>query len=453
MHHLPALAGLAFYEIMGYMPRDLETPCKGVQMNKLRVLLIVAGLVLAGTGTALAEGFALYEWSARGIALGGSTVARKPDASAVAYNPALITKLPGIHIQGGFSAITPDGKMRTTNAAGQSETTTLKPATWAVPHFYYTQQICDRLFFGVGEFSRFGLGFEYPNNWPGRFNIYQVGLTSASVNPNLAFAVTDKLSLAAGVDVTYVSLDLKKRSALPLPGRELDSDIKDADDFGLGFNLAGHYQFNDQWAAGISYRSQVKIRAWGDLQYTDVNGNIPPPVYNNLAKDGSAHAEVVLPDSIAGGISYTPIPELSLEVGATWTRWSSFRSLRIHIPVALRQTDPGISESKKMWDDSWRLNAGVEWQALDWLALRAGYVWDQSPMTERYEDYLIPTDGRNIYSLGVGFKYQDWTLDLAYAYIDAKGRSYNASSETHVLDSKAKSTRTDIISATLGYEF
>ncbi len=420
-------------------------------MRTLRVFLAVAGFVLASAAPVLAEGFALYEWSARGIALGGATVAREPDASTVAYNPALMTKLHGIHIQGGFSAITPDGRMQTTSG-GVTQSTTLKPATWVVPHLYYTQQLSDRWFVGVGEFSRFGLGFEYPHNWPGRQNVYQVKLNTASINPNVAWKATDNLSLAAGVEFVYVKLDLKKRTVLPNPAWEIDSDIQDAEDVSPGFNLAAHYQFNDQWAAGLSYRSQTKVRAWGDVDFNDVNGNIPGPVYNAAVKDGTAHAEVVFPDSVAGGVSFTPIPELSFEVGATWTRWSTFRSLCIHIPQTIANPE-GISESKKMWDDAWRLNAGVEWKALDWMTLRAGYIWDQSPMTEEYEDYLVPTDGRNMYSVGVGFQYDAWTLDLAYAYIDAKGRSYSSNTETHVLDSKAKSTRTDIVSMTLGYEF
>ena len=419
-------------------------------MRTLRVFLAVAGFVLTSAAPVLAEGFALYEWSARGIALGGATVAREPDASTVAYNPALMTKLHGIHLQGGFSAITPDGKMQTTSG-GVTRSTQLKPSTWVVPHLYYTQQLSDRWFIGVGEFSRYGLGFEYPHNWPGRQNVYQVKLNSASINPNIAWKATDSLSLAAGVEAVYVNMDLKKRVVLN-PIMEIDSDIQDAKDVGLGFNVAAHYQFTDQWAAGLSYRSQAKVRAWGDVDFNDVNGNIPTASYNALVKDGTAHAEVVLPDSVAGGVSFTPIPELSFEAGAVWTRWSTFRSLRIHIPQTVMNPE-GISESKKMWEDSWRLNAGVEWKALDWLTLRAGYVWDQSPMTEEYEDYLVPTDGRNIYSVGVGFTYDAWTLDLAYAYIDAQGRSYSASTETHVLDSKAKSTRTDIVSMTLGYEF
>lgn len=429
-----------------------------------RICLRLAALFcfLAVTGTAHAEGFALYEYSARGIALGGSVMARKPDASAVAYNPALMTKLPGIHIMGGVSAISPEGDMRTTDAAGNKETTSLKSATWYIPHVYYTQQINDRFTVGIGEFSRYGLGFEYPHDWPGRFNVYQVSLKSSSLNPSLAWAATDKLSLAAGLEVVYVTLDLKKRAQFPIPPMgapvgaiEVDSNIQDAEDFGLGFNLAGHYQFNDQWAVGLQYRSQVRVHAKGDVQYTYMGYQGHPagepfaqPVFNSVFDDGKAHATVILPDSLSAGLSWTPIPNLSLEVGATWTRWSSFRGLNIHLPEPI-----GVSNNPKHWKDVWRINAGVEYEPLDWLALRAGYVYDQSPMTDRYADYLVPTHDRHIFSLGTGFKWNAWTLDLAYAYILPKDRSYSASSETHVLDSKTRDASTSIFSLSLGYQF
>ena len=426
----------------------------------LRLAMLACFLILAGK--AHAEGFALYEYSARGVALGGSVMARKPDASVVAYNPALMTRLPGIHVMGGASAISPAGKMRTTDDFGDTEITRLKSSTWLIPHMYYTQQLNDSFTVGVGEFSRFGLGFEYPHNWPGRFNVYEVSLTSASLNPSIAWAATDKLSLAAGVEIVYVSLDLKKRARFPVvPGGpalgalEVDSNIQDADDVGIGFNLAGHYQFNDQWAAGLQYRSQVRVHAHGDVQYSYVNfqglpGTEPVAqnVYDSVFKDGGAHATVILPDSIAGGLSWSPIPELSLEVGATWTRWSSFRALNIHLPEPI-----GVSNNPKHWKDTWRFNAGVEYEPLDWLALRAGYVYDQSPMTKRYADYLVPTDDRHIFSLGVGFKWDAWTLDLAYAYIMPLDRAYKASSETHVLDSKTRDSSTNIFSLSLGYQF
>ena len=417
-------------------------------------LLAACILVFSFTGSALAEGFGLYEYSARGVALGGTLVARKPDASAVAYNPALLARLPGVHVMAGFSTITPTGKMDTEDKHGNKETTGLRDSTWVIPHMYYTHQINDTFTFGVGEFTRYGLGFEYPHNWPGRGNIYQVALQSASLNPNIAWAATDKLSLAAGVEIVYVDLDIKKRAITETPfgDFEVDSNIRKATDTGLGWNLAGHYQFSDEWAAGVLYRSQVRVHAKGEVEYTLINnplGAAGQARYDQMFKDGKAHATVILPDSFTGGVSFTPIPELSVEVAATWTRWSTFRNLNIHLPQPV-----GEARSKKHWKDVWRIGVGVEYSPLDWLTLRAGYVFDESPMDGQYADYLVPTNDRHIWSAGLGFKWDSWSVDLAYAFIDARGRSYSASDETGVLKSRVhESNATHIASLSIGYEF
>ena len=42
-----------------------------------------------------AEGFAINEWSAEGVAMGGARMFAENDAASVAYNPASITKVKG----------------------------------------------------------------------------------------------------------------------------------------------------------------------------------------------------------------------------------------------------------------------------------------------------------------------------------------------------------------------
>ncbi|MDR2891511.1 MAG: OmpP1/FadL family transporter [Deltaproteobacteria bacterium] len=398
-------------------------------------------------GNALAEGFALYEYSARGIALGGAMMARKPDASVIAYNPALIARLPGTHAMAGVTAVTPHGSMTWEDPADGKDSSFKGRETWMMPHGYFTHQINDDWTFGIGEFSRFGLGFEYDADWPGRYNITKVSLQTASLNPNIAWRATDELSLAAGVELIYATLDIRK--SIETPYGDVESDIKDADDVSFGFNLAAHYQFNEQWAAGLAYRSQARVHAYGATNFTGA-GN---PLVGTMFRNGSADSTVILPDSVAAGISWTPIPELSVEVGAIWTNWSSFRHLNIHLP------DPiGVSKSNKHWDDAWRFNLGVEYALTDWLDLRAGYVYDQSPMTEEYEDYLVPTDGRHIYSLGFGLHEGNWTFDFAFAYIDAKGRDYEEDTDgsqvhpTYVKNSSSQGHST-MFSFSMGYKF
>ena len=353
----------------------------------------------------------------------------------------------------GITGVHPTGRF---DNEADGSTTKLNDNIWSIPHAFYTHQINDDWYFGLGAFTRFGLGLNYPSEWPGRFNIRNVELMTASLNPALAWKATDKLSFGGGVEIMYVTLDLKRRSmATLIPGgglggllgpnptfMEVDASITGAQGWGIGGNLAVHYQFNDQWAAGIQYRSKVRVRAQGDVEFTNhgvkgpgvddpIFGPILGPdlndtantIFNENFNNGKARSTVMLPDSVSAGISWTPTPDLSFEVGAIWTQWSTFHSLDIEMPAPLP-----TSENPKRWKDTWRLNAGVEYQALDWLTLRAGYVWDQSPVPNRYQDYLVPTGDRHMGSVGFGLQWGEdnaWTLDFAYAYIKPKNRFYD----------------------------
>lgn len=425
-------------------------------MRKFRLFFLVLILVLSGAGNALAEGFALYEYSARGVALGGGLVARTPDASSQAYNPAVIARLDGVNLMAGLTAITTGGDMDWKDG-GASGSTSMKDAKWFIPHAYYTQKIGEGMVLGVGEYTRYGLGFEYPKNWPGNQNVYEISLTSFSVAPTLAFRATDKLSMALGLEVMHGSMDIKKRVNNPMAGGgQLDVSMSDMTDTKPGFNASLHYQFNDQWAAGLTYRSPIRAKLEGDVKFS--NAGMPDAVFAGLQamgyRNGSVSTAVTLPDSVSAGLAWMPTPGFSLEFGAVYTRWSTFDSLDFNMPNGLP-----VSENKKAWENVWRLNLSAEWQALDWLALRASYVYDESPMSEEYEDYLIPTNDRHIFSLGAGFQWQALTLDVAYGFIYAIGRDYNEDTRvhpdynTHTLDSEAKPDPTHVLSLSLGYKF
>ncbi|MDR2800932.1 MAG: outer membrane protein transport protein [Desulfovibrio sp.] len=441
---------------MEHVPRTATALCRAPQTcprpaARRRRAAFIALLFCLLPAAAHAEGFALYEYSARGVALGGSLMARKPDPSAVAYNPALLTRLPGVRAMAGTSLIMPGGRMDW-RENGREGSSGLRDAIWPVPHVYYTHQINDDWFFGIGEFTRYGLGFEYPHDWPGRFNIYEISMLSASLNPNIAWRATDKLSIAVGIEIVYIYLDLKKRNMAPSRAGsfEVDSKITAADGWGVGGNLALHYQFNDQWAAGLQYRSQARVHAFGnvDFSYRGDDNQGRQEAFKSMFHNGHANAPVVLPDSISGGVSWTPIPELSVEVGAIWTHWATFDNLNIRLPDPLP-----TALSDKNWHNAWRLNIGVEYEATDWLTLRAGYVWDESPMTEAYEDYLVPTDDRNIYSLGLGFHWDAWSVDLAYAFIDPSDRNYDPNNVTHTVKSRSGTNWTNVVSLSVGYKF
>ncbi|MBZ2171454.1 OmpP1/FadL family transporter [Nitratidesulfovibrio sp. SRB-5] len=433
-------------------------------MKRLKSLAVSCLLVCTAlAGTAQAEGFALYEWGARGNALGGTMVARKPDASAVAYNPALMTQLEGTQVMAGVSAIIPSAKVDV-KYNGQTYTGEGADNVWTPPHGYLTTQLKDNLWLGMGIYTRFGLGTEYDDsNWAGRYNIYNAEIQTISYNPNIAFKLTDKLSAAVGVEFMTLKLLMDKKSdpaaANPVVGnnpgdtsRDIDSNLE-ADSYGWGLTAGLHYQFNDQWAAGVSYKSQIEQEAEGENNFTLSAGaqSIPAAVLGY--QDCDVRGSVILPDMLAFGVSYTPIPELSIEVGALLTRWSLYDNLAIYHEPPFANGAGKLVNQEKDWKDAWRYSIGVEYAATPWMDLRAGFTYDESPAPGNRIDYLIPTDDRQLYSTGVGFHWDSYTVDLSYTYIVASDAHYDVRRADGVYEGNSYDGRTHVLGLSLGYKF
>lgn len=406
-------------------------------------------MITAMAGPASAAGFALYEWSARGNALGGTLAGRADDPSAVAFNPAGITQLEGTHVVMGATLALPLSDVVTTDGNGAT-TTPNNEDIFFIPHFYVTQKINEKWAMGFGEYSRFGLGFGYKDTWPGAFNVYQATIQSVSLNPNLAYKVNDRLSLAFGVEYVYVDLEISKRVDLHLdpalsPALSPKSTLT-ADGDGFALTSGIHYRL-DNWRFGIGYHSQAKINASGK---TAISGGQGP--YSILNGDHKTTGTVILPDMINIGITYYPKENLSIEVGGINTRWSTYRNLDLDV------ADPvGFQEQPKNAKDVWRYNVGVEYGLTENWDLRASYSFDEAPEDQRYVDYMIPAADRHLISVGTGVTLNKWTIDFAYTYIKAEKVNYNIATaeedKNGILPGQSKNGVTHMTALTFGYAF
>jgi long-chain fatty acid transport protein len=228
--------------------------------------------------------------------------------------------------------------------------------------------------------------------------------------------------------------------------------------WGVGMNAAAHIRFNEQWAAGLTYRSQMTHNVTGKVKFKRQDDSLGPLPE---LKDSDASATVQLPDSAALAVMWKPVPNLSFEAGTTWTRWSTYNALNIYPDRA------PSSISQKSWRDGWTFNIGAEYSPLDWLALRLGFWHETAVTNEKYADYLLPINGRDTLTAGVGFKWNSWTLDLAYAHIWIYPLSYYKSAGLpnsfdrvtgdprggKVLPGTSKNTHADMFSVSLGYSF
>jgi long-chain fatty acid transport protein len=139
---------------------------------------------------------------------------------------------------------------------------------------------------------------------------------------------------------------------------------------------------------------------------------------------------------------------VAVEIGVIYTRRCRVRQLDIKFNNAL-----GTVSEEKNWRDVWRVQVGVEYRAADWLDLRGGYYFDQEPIPDKYADYIVPASDRHYFSLGPGFRWRRWSLDLSYTFMFMADRAIANSRTLGVLPSTYQNRRGHILGFSLGYRF
>ena len=383
---------------------------------KKETLLVASSLAL---GSSFGAGFGLYEASARGNALGGTLVGSTKDASSVYYNPANMTETTNVSVMVGstfvwlYSDVTVDGRSERN----------MNPGLFCIPSIFVTTPVWDDLHFGLGAYCENGLGTKYGTDWTLAGDTTETTLMQFTLNPNLAYKITDWWSVAAGLKMSYITFNNKKRPHHGTPGYDLMSEL-DGDDISMGYNFGTTFRlFESQdfgrLGLGVVYRSQIKHNIKGDF---DINGTIGGHPYHSvpLAYPADTHsdasARLTLPQSLTAGLNWdSPNEKWHAGFATTWTQWSSVDTISFKIPA---RTPTGARSSFDLpleWDDVWRFSVGLEYDVTDDFSLRCGYVYDMDPSSEDRGTTMLPGGDRNIFGLGAGYYiWRSLRLDVGY---------------------------------------
>lgn len=322
------------------------------------------------------------------------------DPSVLAYNPAGITRLQGSWISGGLSYINPRGRVDFNGAMSGGETWSNTEAPGYVPNMYYVRQQNDKLWWGIGVFSRFGNSTEYEPTWPGRYSSYLAKITGVTLQPTIAYKVTPKLSVAAGADINYIKLDIKKRipyqKLTGVAGPDVDFELT-GDNIAWGWLLGLNYDITDSTSFAAVYRSKI-------TQNMDADANLSLSSFST-----GAHGTVTLPDSLSLGLGHKFNDKTRVELGAIYTKWSTYDKLEMVFDKNLPK-----STDIKDWKDVWRYQFGIEHKINDSWSILGGYAYDNSPMPDETMDFMVPTGDRQ--TISIGFKKRSGNSELAFAW-------------------------------------
>src|SRR5262245_56704391 len=163
---------------------------QAMQGGVLRRAAAVLALSVLAALPARGAGFGIFEQGSKAMGMAGAFTAQADDGSALFHNPGGLAFQNG-SFSAGFTYITfSEAEFQGadpfpgSDATGEQETLQQFP-----PHVYWVKPISDKVKFGLGVNSPFGLAIEWADidDWEGRYLSTMSGLRSVDVNPTVAW--------------------------------------------------------------------------------------------------------------------------------------------------------------------------------------------------------------------------------------------------------------------------
>ena len=379
----------------------------------------LAALVLVGLAIALpavrleAAGFALFEQSSKGNAMGGAFVATAEDPSAMFYNPAGNAFIDSFTVDGSiFGVLRPTARLDGLSPyPGDGYSANMsKPLYW-FGNLYALMPLSDEVKLSIGMWSPNGLGvpWQNPDTFRGRAINQRVDLRQLSVSAQLAWKLSDQIAIGGGPEIRFtdVKYSLNQQALNPFTQRVVDvahiSLVSTGTPIKVTWTAGLLVKPCDRLRFGVSYHAHVDVDLEGPTNFYQIssgNAQFDSAVAAQLPPAGqvpTGRATIQFPSVAAFGVAYDLAPNLTLEVDGNYTTWKVFDQLVIHIDAL---PDKVIPEN---WENTWAVRAGALYKySRGWLA--AGFIYDQTPQPSSAAGPFLPDANRTGVTIGGGFR-------------------------------------------------
>ncbi len=433
-------------------------------MQRYQVIAVCAVLacIFAGGKTAWAQGYGLYEQSPCAMARGGAGVALPcPDASAVFFNPAGLS-FDKTEIGLGGALIGPRGHFTDSTT---SQVSNLLNRWYPVPNVYMSKPIAGRFAAGIGIFAPYGLTSEWPTDSEGRYLGYKSLVQAIYLQPTVAVKLSRAVSVGAGLDVTYLNVQLRQRvdlSTQPLPalpgippgatfallGVAAGTDFADVNLKGHAWHTGAHFgvliKANDRLSFGARFLTGQKVDVTnGSIATTQISVpyNLPFDIPGVAPKgtpldlllksqfapgaplsNQTASTQLPLPAQFVAGTAFQVVPKVKLLIDYQFTRWSMFDKLSINGQYLQNV----VYESYK---DTHGVRFGTDIALSTRSVLRAGMDIHTAAAPDQTVTPNLPEGSRQEYTVGFGRQLSDrFRFDTAYMRLvqpERAGRTTN----------------------------
>lgn len=385
---------------------------------------------------ALAGGFNLDHQNAAalGAAFAGAEAA-PADAGYAAHNPATMTGIESGEVNATITGVFPSAKYSSADAtllgvapvAGATSGDGVTSNAF-VPNLSIAVPLTDRLTIGAVVNATFGLKTDFASDSVIRYQAQASELTVIEATPMAAFEVTPNLSVGAGLRIQHMDLSLTSvidaggvAAANLIPGFQPGgSDLSasfDVTDIAIGYTVGMQAKLSPRFRAGLSYASKINHSLDGDARF-DLASSAAAQILNGAAGLFAADrfsADFATPATAALGVRFDAADRLTLLASARLMFWSSF-------DVVTLTFNDGATPAEVLtqnWKDSWLLSVGGEYAAGERTTLRAGFMFDESPVNAEFASPRVPDGDRYWLAAGLTQSLSDKLsadIGLAYAF-------------------------------------
>lgn len=394
------------------------------------VLFCLLGGVSLAPVSILANGTRLPNQNAEATARGNAFVATADNPSAIYYNPAGLTQLPGIQVQAESYAIYSRYDHRP--AAGGATVEAEREAAF-IPQLFasYTPENSP-LSYGLGVYVPFGQASEWPDNSGFRTIATRNEVSFITIAPTVAWKITEFLSIGAGLQINHVEADLR-RGLTPVPGDEFRFE---GDDTSLGYNLGVMWRLNERHVFGLNYQSRSTSHLKGSVELAP------------LGLSSSASIDLPFPDIITLGYSWRPTPAWNLEVAIDRTNWELLNTPTLDSafgPVAIPFE----------WEPSYYYLFGVTRYLPEGWRVSAGYCYSENSVPDATFNPAVPDMNRHFVSIGFGRTIGAFSGFVTYQHGFKASRTVSGAPGSVFGESPdgRYSSSSDAVSASLRYAF
>ena len=278
---------------------------------------------------------------------------------------------------------------------------------------YFTHKIDDQFYLSMAIYTPYGSTVKWDEDWVGSHLVNKIALKAIYFQPSLAIKVNDYMSVAASFIAATGSVYYNKnvnRFMQDADGNRTDITLDAQGVSGAGYALSLSIKPNERFSLGVNYRSKIMFNArYGKAEINDNPGYLPE-------KD-NFKASLPMPAELSAGISAKITDKWLVAFDINETYWSAYESLDVdfnHLPD---------SRMPKNWKNTFTYRLGTSYTLNDQLTLRAGYYYDQSPIQKGYFSPDTPSLDSQNFTFGFSYKFNKWTLDAAFLYVNGIERT------------------------------